>query len=140
MGMNSMNKTETTSPLDHEQRNLRDNTIKDFGDQWTRFNQLDPSVCSKIALQDHFGPLMDVELIRGVRVADIGSGAGCTVMMLLDSGAESRVVTVFDQLNPEYAKYYTKDEARSLLESNGFVDVKLYHRHGCSWTVMGVRD
>jgi SAM-dependent methyltransferase len=48
-----------------------------------------------------------------------------------------RVVTIFDQLNPAYAKYYTHAEAIDLLASNGFVDVSCYHRHGYSWTVAG---
>ncbi|MFN6314841.1 MAG: methyltransferase domain-containing protein [Planctomyces sp.] len=47
------------------------------------------------------------------------------------------MVTVFDQLNPAYAKYYTKSEAIELLEQSGFVDVQVHHRHGYSWTVVG---
>ena len=48
-----------------------------------------------------------------------------------------RFLTVFDQLNPSYARYYTEVEARALLEDAGFADVALYHRHGYSWTVFG---
>lgn len=50
-----------------------------------------------------------------------------------------RKVTVFDQLNPAYAKYYREDEARALIADSGFEDVRLYHRHGYSWTVMGTK-
>jgi SAM-dependent methyltransferase len=50
-----------------------------------------------------------------------------------------RRLTIYDQLNPAYAKYYTRDEAISLLINEGFVDVQLYHRHGYSWTVVGRR-
>jgi hypothetical protein len=50
-----------------------------------------------------------------------------------------RKVTVFDQLNPAYAKYYREKEARALLVNAGFVDVRLYHRFGYSWTVMGTK-
>jgi SAM-dependent methyltransferase len=50
-----------------------------------------------------------------------------------------RRLTIYDQLNPAYAKYYTMPEAKSLLTDAGFVDVRLYHRHGYSWTVMGHR-
>lgn len=46
---------------------------------------------------------------------------------------------IYDQLNPAYAKYYRENEARDLLESSGFVDVQLTHRHGYSWTVIGTR-
>jgi SAM-dependent methyltransferase len=48
-----------------------------------------------------------------------------------------RRLTIFDQLNPAYARYYTEAEARRLLEAAGFVNVQLYHRHGYSWTVLG---
>ncbi|NIY75419.1 class I SAM-dependent methyltransferase [Thalassospira sp. HF15] len=44
---------------------------------------------------------------------------------------------VFDQLNPQWAKYYRKQEAIDLLKRNGFVDVFAHHRHGYSWTVVG---
>ncbi len=49
------------------------------------------------------------------------------------------VATIFDQLNPAYARYYTRDEAHDLLENAGFRDVLLEHRHGYSWTVCGTR-
>jgi SAM-dependent methyltransferase len=48
-----------------------------------------------------------------------------------------RYLVVYDQLNPAYARYYTSDEARALLADAGFVDVRLYHRHGYSWAVTG---
>jgi SAM-dependent methyltransferase len=48
-----------------------------------------------------------------------------------------RVITVYDQLNPQYAKYYTRSEAVNLLERNGFTSVATFHRHGYSWTVIG---
>jgi SAM-dependent methyltransferase len=50
-----------------------------------------------------------------------------------------RYLVIYDQLKPAYAKYYTGAEARSLLESAGFIDVTLYHRHHYSWTVLGRR-
>jgi SAM-dependent methyltransferase len=52
-------------------------------------------------------------------------------------GWKHRFLTVFDQLNPTFAKYFTQSEARDLLEHVGFTDVTLYHRHGYSWTVSG---
>jgi hypothetical protein len=48
-------------------------------------------------------------------------------------------LTIFDQLNPAYAKYYRREEALELMEKAGFADVRLYHRHGYSWTVVGSR-
>jgi SAM-dependent methyltransferase len=52
---------------------------------------------------------------------------------------EKRYLVVYDQLNPAYARYYREREARELFESAGFIDVKLHHRHGYSWTVVGTR-
>lgn len=52
------------------------------------------------------------------------------------SPAQRRLV-MYDQLNPAYAKYYTREEARSLLEDAGFSNVRIHHRHGYSWTVVG---
>lgn len=49
------------------------------------------------------------------------------------------VATVFDQLNPAYAKYYTRTEAMQLLAGAGFHDIQIHHRHGYSWTVVGTR-
>src|SRR5690606_19917164 len=41
-----------------------------------------------------------------------------------------RKLIIYDQLNPAYAKYYTRDEAESLLRVAGFSDVVSAHRHG----------
>jgi hypothetical protein len=49
----------------------------------------------------------------------------------------NRHLTVYDQLNPAYAKYYRQSEARALLEQNGFQNVRMFQRHGYSWTVVG---
>lgn len=54
-------------------------------------------------------------------------------------GATERKYIVFDQLNPAYAKYYTKKGIKSELENAGFIDVKLAHRHGYSWTAVGTK-
>jgi SAM-dependent methyltransferase len=50
---------------------------------------------------------------------------------------DKRRLVIYDQLNPAYAKYYREHEARSLLEQNGFRNVRTYHRHGYSWSVTG---
>lgn len=50
-----------------------------------------------------------------------------------------RYLTIYDQLNPAYAKYYREGEARALLQHGGFEDVVLNHRHGYSWAVVGRR-
>jgi len=52
---------------------------------------------------------------------------------------EHRRLVIYDQLRPAYARYYAEHEARALLEDSGFVHVRLHHRHGYSWTVMGTK-
>ncbi|MCZ8133811.1 MAG: class I SAM-dependent methyltransferase [Rhodobacteraceae bacterium] len=52
---------------------------------------------------------------------------------------DKRRLVIYDQLNPAYAHYYTRQQALDLLESAGFVSVSAHHRHGYSWTVMGER-
>jgi len=51
--------------------------------------------------------------------------------------ADQRRLVIYDQLNPAYAHYYTRDEAYAALEAAGFVHIKVHHRHGYSWTVCG---
>jgi len=50
-----------------------------------------------------------------------------------------RRLTVYDQLNPAYAKYYTRREAEDLLKSGGFTDIQIHHRHGYSWSLVGTK-
>ena len=52
---------------------------------------------------------------------------------------DKRVLIIYDQLRPAYAKYYRRREALELLTANGFSDVRVYHRHGYSWTVLGTK-
>lgn len=54
------------------------------------------------------------------------------------SGPKRRLV-IYDQLKPAYAKYYARQEAVDLLANNGFVDIRVHHRHGYSWTLVGAR-
>jgi SAM-dependent methyltransferase len=271
------------SELDARMPDLKGQTISDFGEQWTAFRDNPGYYGSADLLGDLFGPLLTLDDIKGARVADIGSGTGRIVNMLLDAGADRvvavepsaafevlkanttakadrieylqvpgdqlppglgldyvvsmgvlhhipepepvvraafaalrpggrcivwlygvegnetylsiaiplrkltvrmphrmlvalshllefaltgyiwlcrivplpmrsymrsvlakfprsvRRLTIYDQLNPAYAKYYTRAEAEALLSDAGFADVQLYHRHGYSWTVSGTR-
>ncbi|CAG0997972.1 tRNA U34 carboxymethyltransferase [Burkholderiales bacterium] len=52
---------------------------------------------------------------------------------------DKRRLVIYDQLNPAYAKYYTRAEAISLLERQGFRNVRAASRRGYSWTVVGER-
>lgn len=47
-------------------------------------------------------------------------------------------VLIYDQLNPAYAKYYTREEIVQLMQQAGFSSVEARHRHSYSWTVVGV--
>jgi len=52
---------------------------------------------------------------------------------------DKRLLVVYDQLNPAFARYYRRAEAVDLLSSAGFEDVQAHHRHGYSWAVTGRR-
>ena len=52
---------------------------------------------------------------------------------------DKRRLIIYDQLNPWYAKYYTRFEAEKLLLDGKFKDVQVHHRHDYSWTVIGVK-
>jgi SAM-dependent methyltransferase len=52
---------------------------------------------------------------------------------------EKRRLIVYDQLNPSFAKYFTRYEAEKLLLGGGFTNVRVHHHHGYSWTVIGTK-
>lgn len=52
---------------------------------------------------------------------------------------DKRRLIIYDQLNPSYAKYYTRFEAEKLLLDAHFMNVRVYHRHGYSWTAIGTK-
>jgi SAM-dependent methyltransferase len=52
---------------------------------------------------------------------------------------DKRVLIIYDQLRPTYARYYSRSEAVRLLSDAGFDDVRVHHRHGYSWTVLGTK-
>ena len=51
---------------------------------------------------------------------------------------EKRRVVIYDQLKPSYAKYYTRQEAISLMNSAPF-HVDAFHRKGYSWLMIGTK-
>ncbi len=50
---------------------------------------------------------------------------------------EKRLLIIFDQLNPTYAKFYRKKEFERLFADSGFQNIELRHRHGYSWVGIG---
>jgi 16S rRNA G966 N2-methylase RsmD len=68
--------------LDHH-----DQTIKDFGEQWLRYPDNEGFYGSLELFSDILFPFLKPEEIRGCKVAEIGSGTGRIVNMLLSAGA-----------------------------------------------------
>lgn len=52
---------------------------------------------------------------------------------------ETLRLTIYDQLNPKIAFYWTRDEVEQLMRDAGFKDIELNHRHGYSWTAVGTK-
>lgn len=52
---------------------------------------------------------------------------------------EKRRLVIYDQLNPTFVKYYSKDDLKELFKAGGFEDIKLHHRHGYSWSAIGTK-
>jgi len=63
-------------------------TIKDFGDQWSRYTDYEGWYGSLDLLRDLLHPLLSVEELKGKRVAEIGSGTGRIVGMLLEADVD----------------------------------------------------
>jgi SAM-dependent methyltransferase len=69
-------------------RDLSERTIADFGAQWTAFVDNDGYYGSTDLLVDTVGPLMSLDDVDSATVADIGSGTGRFVLILLAAGAK----------------------------------------------------
>jgi len=52
---------------------------------------------------------------------------------------EKRSLIIYDQLNPSYAKYYSRSEAEKLLLDGNFENMRVHHSHGYSRTVIGTK-
>jgi len=52
---------------------------------------------------------------------------------------DKRKLTIYDQLNPSYVKFYGRGELEALLLGCGFRDVRIRDRHGYSWTAVAAR-
>ena len=57
-------------------RDVAVKTIDDFTDQWLNFRDNPGYYGSSKLLADIFGPLLSIDDVAGMRVADIGSGTG----------------------------------------------------------------
>lgn len=70
-----------------KQSDLADRTIADFGDQWQRYTDNEGYYGEVEILKGTLEPLVRLEEVQGKRVAEIGSGTGRIVKMLLRAGA-----------------------------------------------------
>lgn len=77
-----------------KQSDLADRTIADFGDQWQRYTDNEGYYGEVEILKGTLEPLVRLEEVQGKRVAEIGSGTGRIVKMLLRAGA--REVTAIE--------------------------------------------
>lgn len=66
---------------------LDDKTIRDFDNQWTRYDDNDGWYASLELFSDIIHPHMKADDLQGKTVAEIGSGTGRIVGMLLEAGA-----------------------------------------------------
>lgn len=66
----------------------KDQTIKDFGDQWIRYTDNEGYYGSLELFSDILSPFLKTEDLKNCKVAEIGSGAGRIVNMLLESGVQ----------------------------------------------------
>jgi SAM-dependent methyltransferase len=87
-----------------------DQTVRDFGEQWTHYGDNAGYYASVELLQDMMGPLATLDELRDARVADIGSGTGRIVRMLLDAGA-AHVTAVEPSVGVAQLRENTRDVA-----------------------------
>lgn len=68
--------------------NLGARTIRDFGNQWSRYIDNEGWYGSVDLLEDILGPTLDPACLESTVTAEIGSGTGRIVKMLLDLGVD----------------------------------------------------
>src|SRR6516165_4022039 len=67
---------------------LQQRTIQDFGTQWQAYRDNAGFYGSLDLFWDYFGTLLGPAELQGCRVAEIGSGSGRIVKMLLAAGVD----------------------------------------------------
>ena len=68
--------------------NGKDRTIKDFGEQWLQYSDNEGYYGSLELFSDILSPFLEPKNIKNCTVAEIGSGTGRIVNMLLEAGAQ----------------------------------------------------
>jgi SAM-dependent methyltransferase len=109
---------------------MNQRTIEEFGEQWSRFDDLGGAFGSVEVLRDICGPLLSLGEIAGRQVVEIGSGNGRIVNMLLDAGAK-HVYAVEPSAGIQALERNTSDRSDRVTilqtpgESMPYVDVEL---------------
>jgi len=91
--------------------NIDQRTIRDFGEQWTTYQDSEGFFGSLALLADFIAPF-PIESFRNARVADIGAGTGRFVLSLLEAGA-SHVVAVEPSTSAEVVRRKVNDMGRN---------------------------
>jgi SAM-dependent methyltransferase len=107
---------------------LTDKTIEAFGEQWSRFPGNEGWYGSVELLQDIVAPLLDISRLSGATIAEIGSGAGRIVGMLLQAGTRR---TYAIEPSPAACEVLR----RNITGMNRPSDVTLINAHGDNWHV-----
>jgi len=77
----------TQNPKEQKIIDLKNQTIKDFGEQWLRYCDNEGYYGSLGLFSDILAPFLKPDEIKDCSVAEIGSGSGRIVNMLLEAGA-----------------------------------------------------
>lgn len=107
---------------------LDEQTIQDFDNQWTRYDDNDGWYASLDLFSDIVSPLMSTEDFAGQKVVDIGSGTGRIVGMLLQSGAAH--VYAVEPATGAFGKLQNNVAAM-----DRGTDVTFLNKRGDDWTV-----
>ena len=68
----------------NEQSKTREKTVQDFGDHFVRHDSLGGYWSSDSMFTDHFGDIFDPNEIKDKLAADVGSGSGRILRMILN--------------------------------------------------------
>jgi SAM-dependent methyltransferase len=114
-------------------QNTDDKTIQDFDTQWTIYGDNDGWYASVELFEDIISPLLTCDDMKGKYVAEIGSGTGRIVGMLLKAGAE-HVYAI------EPAKGAFKNLEKNITELNENERVTSINSRGDNWAVRSPLD
>lgn len=105
-----------------------DKTIRDFDNQWTRYDDNEGWYASLDLFTDILSPLVRTEDLVGKTVVDIGSGTGRIVGMLLESGAAH--VHAVEPASGAFEKL-----KRNVSSMPRGANVSFHNKRGDEWTI-----